>query len=245
MANLDPILKYITKPFGSMPGWSLLLLASYWFANTGQPQKLAKERFGLGEVEISETALVLILTLVFYLIGDWLDEIVYKKRVTVPAAESSSGKEEYIPCPRFDPGWVNRERSAAREALGIQDGSYRVAMALLDAAGKSNGVKFANESGKFFRSLVVPFLLSGIFGLCVTSIEGRGWLLGSALVALAIYILLKQFHIWLLYRRAKGMTSDKKFRSETLGEFILFFWDARLLGSADPKGKDLCRLNES
>ena len=256
MFNVEPIIKVLAKPFGTAPGWALLLLSSFWLVDAGHLQRLAEERFGFREPKIPGTVWALALTLIFYKIGDWLDEVVYKKRVAVP--DPSSPRQRYIKCNRFDPEWVDRERMAARDALKIQEGSYRVAMALIIAAEKSAAVRFANELGKFFRSLVVPFLLVAIFGFWVSSLKGRAVFLFSAITILFFYVLLKQFHIWLLYRRVRQVTADERFESGKMGaragsteeppgcggKLLYFSWDGKFLETASPDKPDPCRPKE-
>ena len=46
MFNVEPIIKVLAKPFGTAPGWALLLLSSFWLVDAGYLQRLAEERFG-------------------------------------------------------------------------------------------------------------------------------------------------------------------------------------------------------
>ncbi len=265
MSPSAEILKLISKPLSKAPGWAPLGLAAMWFMNSELPRQLAEEHFGLENLALTQTAWVLGLTLVFYKIGDWLDELVFKRRIslqeentngsftesnseggqgsrTTEAPRSKTSKRNRITCPRFDPQYVVVERDAARSILGVQDGSYRVAAALLKAAGKLNGVTIANEAAKFLRSLVVPFFLAAIFGFWVTTLSGRAWLLGGAVFALFAYVLLKLFHIWLLYHRARGLPNhgDHYKRLELRNDYVVFLWDGTAVADADPTRPDQC-----
>ena len=149
MDALKLFVQQLFKNFEKQPGWIPLLLLSYiavpaFHLLDHAASTLRYPRLSSTPVEV----LAVVLTYVFYLLGDALDKAVYKKK----NPDGSVGD-------RFKPIWLQDARNTARKAFGVHDGIYPASLALTTAAEKEfprMRIHIANESAKFLRSLVIP-----------------------------------------------------------------------------------------
>lgn len=212
---VEPIIENVTRS----PGWAyLLMLVS--LVTLGFKLQLPL----VGQINFHNASLVLTTTYVFYLVGDWIDKRTYKTK---------DGKE------RYQPYRLKKARADARKSLGVYEGSYKVAMAILKTSEQGYLSVYAlNELAKTFRGLILPVF--AIFSCYAykdfTPIAAIELILIYASIAwLAsfwIYPHLKQRHIILLYEKVEKLCADKP---ETHVEIVeinngligiaTFFWE--------------------
>ncbi|HEX9616536.1 MAG TPA: hypothetical protein VGA03_03920 [Anaerolineales bacterium] len=219
MDAFKTLVKQLTKNFEKLPGWVPLLVVVYAIAAI-----LPEDSTVLGlSLKDHREILVSVTTLLAYQLGDAIDKAIYKSYVA-PLLDR-----------RF-PKWVDRPRSNAREALGIQEGVYRVAKSLAGAAGEYEGTKIHlwNESAKFARSVALPLILIPLFPQS-EQLPGSSLLPVAGLLFFIVYLVLKPLHIGLLYRKAVELAvanMDGRYAVHDLPTGIrLFFWDGELVAS--------------
>jgi hypothetical protein len=162
-------------------------------------------------------------TFMAYQLGDAIDKAIYK-----PHIESRLDR-------RF-PRLVSRLRHDAQIVLGIQEGTYQVAKSLAGIAGEYEGteVQLWNELAKFARSVALPLILVPLF-IQFENLSAALLLPVAGVILFVVYLLLKPFHIRLLYRKINGLIEedeDGKYACHDFPSAIrLFFWDGEFVAS--------------
>jgi hypothetical protein len=213
MNTFEFIKKQVWEPLEKQPGWVYLAFAVY----------LGVHALSLGG--LSDELWVVILTPVFYWIGDGIDSALFKK----------SDKTERFPlCGLCD------VRKKARDALLVQDGVYEVLMKLLAESGEPRHkaqVHFQNELAKFARSAAVPVCLLGIY-LAVTRDTWFVALVGLSALLMVVAFYLKLRHMRTLYSLTEWLRRPPKYAVHNIdvegagSPVRLFFWEGKLIASA-------------
>lgn len=225
--------KQLSENVKKQPGWGwLLVVITALLFVEGKVIDIVELRLLTNHIEIS----AVVLTFVFYQLGDALDKVTFKKR-------DEEAKK-----------WVERvkisEIDDAQNEFGITDGVYDVSMKILEKAKQDTSVYLLNEMAKVFRSLIILALAAVIwfaFQLPYPSalvplaiaIVIVGMPIAIALMiflelAYLVYPWLKNLHRRKLYktivallRKTKGKTTCHQ-----LGGVRMFFWEGTLVGTA-------------
>jgi hypothetical protein len=213
------------KNFEKQPGWIPLLLLSYIVVLALHLVDRAAVAFRyprLSAIPVEVCAVVL--TYVFYLLGDALDKAVYKKKCSDGRAED-----------RFKPVWLQDARQKAQTAFGVRDGIYAVSIALTAAAEKEfprMRIHIANESAKFLRSLAIPLFGFSLYCLFQGQLGVSALLLLIAGGSAVAYVYLKLWHMRELYTHVVRLKGTKYLLESSLEGVRLFFWDGTFASSA-------------
>jgi mannose-6-phosphate isomerase-like protein (cupin superfamily) len=220
---LSVVSKQFLKNFDKLPGW-LPLFAVTMVAL--QVVDVIPHEIALAGRKIPSSLEIVagFVTIVLYYIGDALDEWVFKVRV----GHESKTRPKYAALYRS-------ARDRAIGALGINDGSYDVALALAKASEKTRStilIQCPNELAKCLRAFIFPGAVVAVVGLATRRVVMAGAAAAVAVAALAIYPRLKVWHLRQLYGATPAITGAPEYKRRTLGDLRLFFWKAALVGSA-------------
>jgi hypothetical protein len=223
------LLKQLWRNVEKLPGW-IPLVFFYHIAVTRAPEN--ETYLGIPIRPYLEL-FVGVLAFLSYQVGDAIDKPFFKN---------------------FEGSWldkslryVRRPREELKRVLGVREGVYPVAISLLTAGGKYDGsfVHFFNETAKLLRSASLPLLFLPLLPVFVPAISLR-WRIVLAILCFATYIFMKPFHMRLLYSRtyrmlainsSDGTPKEPKYACRDLDDKIrLFFWDGRLVASAEASG---------
>ncbi len=161
--TITEALKQVTHEEDKLPGWGWLLVGMLWY-------------LGATEVDVPvlgklpEEAIAIVLTWVFYTLGDVLDEWRWPKlshtALISKWADDPGHRGRIIRlvgcCGHCREGWLKKKTGQSRRLachlLGVGDGVYAVSKALLKAARKDREdwgwFSWSNELAKVARSLV-------------------------------------------------------------------------------------------
>jgi hypothetical protein len=168
--------------------------------------------------------LAVVLTYIFYLLGDALDKAVYKRK-------RSDGRVE----DRFRPLWLQDAHRKAQEAFGVRDGVYAASIALTTVAENEfprMRIHMANESAKFLRSLVIPLFIISLYYFFRGRLGVPALLLLIAGGSGIAYVYLKLWHMRELYTHVVRLKGTKNLLDPSLEGIRLFFWDGTFASSA-------------
>lgn len=205
----------LTKSVAQLPGWGLLLVTVYVVLRL-----LSLPTSGpvfLGRIPLSAEVVAAGVTLLTYLVGDLLDQVVYDR------AER-----------KWHPDVERTRFFACRKYLHVWEGSYHVMKHLAVAAGawQSFRIHWFSELAKWLRSLILPGVV--VAGVLVFR-RHYDWavVIGmSAVASLPAFIWLKAGHKRNLYRLPSRLAGTGKMRSEDQGEVRMFFWDGIFVAAA-------------
>ena len=214
------------KDLEKSPGWIPLLVLILVVADVvHMPSSICV--FG---VPVSRELLASLLTLILYLLGDAIDDLVFKKRDGDEVSTRERYKKKY-----------RTELSTAAQELEVDShGMYALALKLSKAAEKereSIWIHVPNEAAKFLRSLIVPLALLGFYCFFRCCWITGGILLLTSAAALFVYPYLKVRHIRRLYSSAIAIAGNKeKLDRRAADGVLLFFWDGKFVEAALPHG---------
>lgn len=226
---LKTLFQQLWKNLESLPGW-VPLVAAIELGVAAAPEGatylgLPLERYG--------ELIVGTLSFLAYQFGDALDKPFFKNF-------KGSSWEHWLKIIRID---VPGARNAFIARVQVKDGSYSVALDLLKAGGEYAGswVHGCNELAKFFRSAVLPVIALPLLPV-YASVELSQRIVLAAVLFL-FYLLLKPWHMQLLYSRTLEMLQEdekgQKFGTLDLDNGIrLFFWKGSLVTSARLTARD-------
>ena len=221
MSGLKIIFDNLAKEIDTAPGWVPLLLMCSIFAESSHWD------FSLPVIgELPAEVYALLMTYLFYQIGDALDDFVFKtktrddKRKTDPFY-----KEQYA-----------SDLRAAQSALRTGEGVYAAAMQIATAAREECHeeyvrIRFRNEAAKFLRSLLVLGAMVAIWFYLVGQPLVAIASIVIAVIAFCFYPQIKVSHIRRLYRLVVHLTSMNHYECRNLDGISLQFWENKLVAS--------------
>jgi hypothetical protein len=224
MDALKTVWNQFLKDSDKLPGWVPLFVVMLVVVDRATPP----DHISLWgrTLPLSREFLAAALTLLFYTVGDAIDEVVFKTGQEGARGTREIWKERY-----------SEQLKAARDEMGAGNGLYSVALKLVTAGEKHRGTRpgihIPNEAAKCLRALILPFTIlaapffaRGRVALALTC-------LAVAAALLLTYPLLKVRHLRRLYVSASGLAQKEKlYHDEELGTMRLVFWDGNLVGSA-------------
>jgi hypothetical protein len=222
MEALNVFWKQVLKDFDKKaPGWfPLLFLVLLLLQLSGLPENIKIDGW---TIPLSAEVIASVITFILYQLGDAIDELIFKETKDGKKVTKKFYKDQYA-----------IESSAAQNALGVgESGLYGLASKLTAAAEKERKdifVYLLNESAKFLRSLIVPFLLLSIY-----FVLSRNFVVGVLLFVLSVIVLylypwLKVRHIKQLYKQVAFVTEQKKYYDyKDINGVRLYFWDRKYI----------------
>jgi len=212
------------KDSDKLPGWvPLYVVTMVAVYAASPPDHIAL--FGR-TLPFSSEFLAAALTLLFYSVGDAIDEVVFKTQREGKLRTRDIYEAEYAD-----------QKTIASGDMGIGAGSYQVAFKLVEAGEKYRARKFAiygpNELAKCLRALIAPlcvlafvYLLQGRVVVALTCLAG-------AVMSLTWYPHMKVRHIRLVYSAASELSQQRESYGDwELGTIRLVFWEGNFVGSA-------------
>jgi hypothetical protein len=126
MDALKLFTQQLFKNFEKQPGCVLLLVLCYILVPAFHILGYAARAFEYPRLStVPAEVLAVLVTYVFYILGDAFDKAVFKKR-----------RPDGSLTDRFKPAWLRAAREHAQATLGVSDGVYAASMALVNAAEK-------------------------------------------------------------------------------------------------------------
>lgn len=225
MDALKVFIQQLFKNFEKQPGWIPLLVLCYVLVSVFHLPEYAARLFELPRLSsLPAEVLAVLLTYVFYILGDALDKAIFKKQ-----------RPDGSLTDRFKPAWLSAAREHAQATLGVREGIYAASIALSNAADKEFPrlrIHIANESAKFLRSLVIPLLAISLYLLSQTQFLFFVLLVLLAAASSVAYVYLKLWHMHELYAHVVRLKRTNHLHEALLENVCLFFWDGVFAGSA-------------
>jgi hypothetical protein len=210
------------KDSDKLPGWVPLFVVMLVVVSWATPP--ARVSLWSVSLPLSREFLAAALTLLFYNIGDAIDEVVFK---TGPKGARKTRET-----------WTKRYRqqfSGTSDEMGIGNGLYSAALKLVTVGEKHRGklaIHIPNEAAKCLRgALILPLVILMIIFFARGRVVLGLTCFATATVFLLAYPFLKVHHIRRLYASASTLHKEKFYHDEELGTMRLVFWDGILVAS--------------
>ena len=202
------------KNVAKVPGWVLLAATCFAFSYYLLPDRLTV--FGY-DIATPKEVIALLATAVLYAIGDIVDTTFF--------AACTRGRFPSHP----------RARDSVRKCLCMQQGVYRVSLAIASAAGRYEGtrIQMKNEVAKFARSLIVPALSVFTALALKTDLPSMFAVVFVVVVLVITYLRLKIGHIVDIYNLiALELIKDPRYSFyDPPNDVRMFFWDGQFVAS--------------
>jgi hypothetical protein len=225
----------LLKEFEKAPGWIPLYILTLIVAELIHlPEKV---HFAGRNLPLSVEIVAGAITLLMYLLGDALDNVIFKSLVT------KDGKKKIATRPFFKKQYEKKLSTAADKLETDTSGMYALSLKLAAAAEKERKTLFIhlpNEGAKFLRSLIVPSAIAALYEfICAHYLMAAGFLVLCS-ASLMIYPELKVVHLRKLYSWVGDITADgEKYLRRPVAGIPLFFWDGKFVLAGLPPSKQI------